>query len=287
MTMILSTDAVTRRFGSFTAVDAVSVEVGAGEVVGLLGANGAGKTTLIRMMLGLLAPSDGTVTLFDGPPDLPRRARLGYVPQNLGLYRDMTVAENLEFSAHAYGGSAPALPAELADSAGTLVGDLPLGTQRRVAFLVALAHTPEALVLDEPTSGVDALSRARLWDTIREQADRGAGVLVTTHYMEEAQQCDRLLLMSNGRLVATGDEDDIIGDTHTIAVHCPDWTRAFAALNDAGVPVILAGRAIRVPDVDEQKLRTVLTSAGIDARLDTVRATIEERMLTLARGSNR
>ncbi|WP_425569976.1 ABC transporter ATP-binding protein [Rhodococcus olei] len=284
--MILSTDVVTRRFGSFTAVDAVSVEVGAGEVVGLLGANGAGKTTLIRMMLGLLAPSDGAVTLFDGPPDLPRRARLGYVPQNLGLYRDMTVAENLEFSAHAYGGSAPALPPELADSADTLVGDLPLGTQRRVAFLVALAHTPEALVLDEPTSGVDALSRARLWDTIREQADRGAGVLVTTHYMEEAQQCDRLLLMSNGRLVAAGDEDDIIGDTHTIAVHCPDWTRAFAALNDAGVPVILAGRAIRVPDIDEQKLRTVLTSAGIEARLDTVRATIEERMLTLARGSN-
>ncbi|MFF0814876.1 ABC transporter ATP-binding protein [Rhodococcus sp. NPDC003318] len=283
---MLRTDAVTRRFGSFTAVDGVSIEVSAGEVVGLLGANGAGKTTLIRMMLGLLAPTEGQVTLFDGPPDLPRRARLGYVPQNLGLYRDMTVAENLEFSAHAYGVTAPALSSALAEGADTLVGDLPLGTQRQAAFAVALAHTPEALVLDEPTSGVDALSRSRLWDTIREQADRGAGVLVTTHYMEEAQQCDRLLLMSNGRLVAAGDEDDIVGDTHTVAVHCADWTRAFAALNDAGIPVILSGRAIRVPDTDEQKLRAVLSSAGIDARLEEVRATIEERMLVLARGSH-
>lgn len=282
---ILSARSATRRFGSFTAVDSVDIEVRAGEVVGLLGANGAGKTTLIRMVLGLLAPSAGEVALFDGPPDLQRRARLGYVPQNLGLYRDMTVAENLQFSAESYGVPEPTLPAGLVAHANTLVGDLPLGSQRQVAFVVALAHTPEALILDEPTSGVDALSRARLWDTIREQADRGAGVLVTTHYMEEAQQCDRLLLMADGRLVASGDEDAIIGNTHTIAVHCADWSRAFAALNDAGIPVILSGRAIRVPDTDERELSAALTAAGIDAELEDVRATIEERMLTLARAS--
>ncbi|MGV9711994.1 ABC transporter ATP-binding protein [Gordonia sp. NPDC003424] len=283
----MSADAVTRRFGDFTAVDDVTMSVSSGEVVGLLGANGAGKTTLIRMLLGLLTASDGEVTLFDGPPDRARRARLGYVPQNLGLYRDLTVGENLAFSAQSYGIEMPALPDQLADRADVLVGDLPLGTQRQVAFVVALAHHPEALVLDEPTSGVDALSRARLWDTIREQADAGIGVLVTTHYMEEAQECDRLLLMSQGQLVASGDESDIVGDTRAIAVRSPDWTRTFAVLNDADIPVILDGTAIRVPDTDPDALAAVLAAADIDADLDQVPATIEERMLVLARGSGR
>ncbi|WP_336081963.1 ABC transporter ATP-binding protein [Nocardia sp. SSK8] len=283
MNAILRTEAVTRRFGTFTAVDTVSLAVGAGEAVGLLGANGAGKTTVIRMLLGLLAPSAGTVTLFGGPPDLSRRARLGYVPQNLGLYRDLTVAENLEFGAAAYGVAVPALPEPLAADADVLVGDLPLGTQRQAAFFLALAHAPEALVLDEPTSGVDALARARLWDVLREQADRGVAVLVTTHYMEEAQQCDRLLLMADGRLVAAGDEQAVIGDTRTVAVRGPDWTRTFAALDEAGIPVILAGRDVRVPDTDETILRKVLSAAGIEAEIQPVPATIEERMLTLSR----
>ncbi|MBV6759140.1 ABC transporter ATP-binding protein [Rhodococcus opacus] len=280
---VLRARSVTRKFGDFTAVDSMSMTVAPGEVVGLLGANGAGKTTLIRMLLGLLAATEGAVELLGGPPDRTRRARMGYVPQNLGLYRDLTVEENLAFSAEAYGVPAPAVPAELHDARNTLVRELALGSQRQVAFVVALAHEPNVLVLDEPTSGVDALSRARLWDTIRQQADNGVGVLVTTHYMEEAQQCDRLLLMSSGQLVGAGSEDDIIGDTRAVAVHTQEWAQAFAALNDAGIPVILDGRAIRVPDTDPATIDSVLDSAGIAADIRPVRATIEERMLVLAR----
>jgi ABC-2 type transport system ATP-binding protein/ribosome-dependent ATPase len=277
---------VTCRFGSFTAVDDVSMQVQPGEVVGLLGANGAGKTTLIRMLLGLIAVTSGRVELLGGPPDRERRRRLGYVPQGLGLYGDLTVRENLSFSARAYGAAEPALPPALTGRAGLLVRELPLGAQRQVAFLAALAHSPEVLVLDEPTSGVDALARAALWDTIREQAERGAGVLVTTHYMQEAQQCDRLLLMSDGRLVAQGSESDIIGPTTAVAVHTSDWARAFAALDAAGVPVMLEGRAVRVADASPAELRQVLDDAGIQATLEPVPATIEERMLTLARAAS-
>ena len=280
---LLRAGRVTRRFGTFTAVDDVSMQVWPGEVVGLLGANGAGKTTLIRMLLGLLAVTSGSVELLGGPPARERRRRLGYVPQGLGLYGDLTVAENLSFSARAYGSAAPALPPTLAAQAGTLVRELPLGAQRQVAFLAALAHSPEVLVLDEPTSGVDALARAALWDTIRAQAEQGAGVLVTTHYMQEAQQCDRLLLMSDGRLVAQGSEADIVGSTTAVAVHTGDWARAFGALNAAGAPVMLAGRAIRVANADPAALAEVLTAAGIEATLEAVPATIEERMLVLAR----
>ena len=275
----------TRRFGDFTAVDDVSMHVQPGEVVGLLGANGAGKTTLIRMLLGLLATSAGAVELLGGPPNRLRRRRLGYVPQNLGLYRDLTVDENLWFTAQAYGVAEAALPDELANDASVLVRDLPLGAQRRAAFAAALCHAPEVLLLDEPTSGVDALSRSRLWDTIRTQSDAGVGVLVTTHYMQEAQQCDRLLLLANGQLVAQGSEADVIGDTSAIAVHTDDWASAFAALNAAGQPVILDGTAVRVADGDPQRLERILASAGITARLEPVPATIEERMLMLGRAS--
>jgi ABC-type multidrug transport system ATPase subunit len=277
--------AVTHRFGSFTAVDCVSMHVGPGEVVGLLGANGAGKTTLIRMLLGLLATSDGGVEVLGGPPDRAHRRRLGYVPQNLGLYRDLTVAENLRFIASTYGATPPTLPADLRGYADVLVAAIPLGAQRRAAFVAALAHRPEVLLLDEPTSGVDALSRASLWDTIRAQSDEGVGVLVTTHYMQEAQQCDRLLLMSNGKLVAQGSEADIIGATTALAVRTEDWAAAFAALSAAGVPVILDGRAVRVADADAAELDQILRSAHIRARIEPVPATIEERMLVLARNS--
>ncbi len=281
--VLLRAGRVTRRFGAFTAVDDVSMQVQPGEVVGLLGANGAGKTTLIRMLLGLIAVTSGRVELLGGPPDRERRRRLGYVPQGLGLYGDLTVRENLSFSARAYDTAEPVLPPALAENADVLVRELPLGAQRQVAFLAALAHSPEVLVLDEPTSGVDALARAALWDTIRAQAEQGAGVLVTTHYMQEAQQCDRLLLMSNGQLVAQGSEADIVGSTTAVAVHTGDWAQAFAALNAAGAPVMLAGRAIRVANADPAELQAVLTAAGVEATLQPVPATIEERMLVLAR----
>ena len=282
-TALLRASSVSRRFGDVLAVDDVSMHVEAGEVVGLLGANGAGKTTLIRMLLGLLGTSAGTVEVLGGRPDRARRRRLGYVPQNLGLYRDLTLDENLTFVAGAYGAAKPAVPSELRPYADLLVGDLPLGAQRRVAFIAALCHSPEVVLLDEPTSGVDALSRTRLWDTIRGRSDAGVGVLVTTHYMQEAEQCDRLLLMSNGALVAEGSEHDIIGDTTAIAVHTDDWARTFAALNAAGQPVVLDGRAVRVADGDPGRLGQILATQGIAAQLEPVPATIEERMLVLAR----
>ena len=273
----------TRTFGEVTAVDDVSMSVAGGEVVGLLGANGAGKTTLIRLLLGLLPTTCGDVELLGGPPDRERRRRLGYVPQGLGLYGDLTVAENLAFTCQAYGVAPPELPTVLRGSSDVLVRELSLGLQRQLAFLAALAHSPLVLVLDEPTSGVDPLARAALWDTVREQADRGTGVLVTTHNMQEAAQCDRLLLMSRARLVAQGSEVDIIGDTTAAAVRTDDWAAAFAALNAAGQPVMLAGRDVRVADADLEGLRAVLAAAGIGAEVVAVPATIEERMMVLAR----
>ena len=279
---LLRADRAGRRFGDVVAVEDVTMSVDAGEVVGLLGANGAGKTTLIRMLLGLIATSAGEVALLGGPPDRRRRTRLGYVPQGLGLYGDLTVRENLTFSAQAYGAATPRLPEALRASAGRLVAELPLGLQRQLAFACALAHDPVVLVLDEPTSGVDALARAALWDTIHEQAERGVGVLVTTHAMQEAAQCDRLLLMSQARLVAHGSETDIIGSTTAVAVRTDEWARAFAVLTESGQPAMLAGRDVRVADADADRVRQVLSDAGVRAEVVAVPATIEERMRVLA-----
>ncbi|MFH9725080.1 ABC transporter ATP-binding protein [Streptomyces sp. NPDC017254] len=154
-----------------------------GEIVGLLGANGAGKTTLIRILPGLTLPTEGAVTAFGRTPDRTTRGRLGYVPQGLGLWQTLTVAENVSFAAAAFDARPPVLEPALAAVEHRLVGEIGLGLQRQLAFTIALAHHPELLVLDEPTSGVAPLSRARLWDAFHEQAEQGTGVLVTTHYM--------------------------------------------------------------------------------------------------------
>lgn len=276
---------VTRRFGHFTAVDGVSMEVNPGEVVGLLGANGAGKTTLMRLLLGLLAPTEGDTRLMGGLPDRETRAKVGYVPQGLGLYADLTVTENLAFMAGAYGVPPAKVPVELAAYANALVGAIPLGAQRRLAFTCALQHDPPLLMLDEPTSGVEALARAELWDTVHAQAAEGVGVLVTTHYMQEAQQCDRLLLMSESRLVGSGSEQDVIGDTTAVEVVCEDWAGAFAALEAAGEAVTLAGRSVRVADGDPDAIRRALDAAGVDPEVRAVPATLEERMTVLARSA--
>lgn len=283
MTALLETRGFGRRFGDVAAVVDVSMQVGPGEVVGLLGANGAGKTTLIRALLGLVAPTEGDAFLLGAPPTRAARSRVGYVPQGLGLYDDLTVAENLAFTAATYRAPVPDLPEDLADHARTLVGDLALGAQRRLAFVCALLHSPEVLVLDEPTSGVDPLARARLWDTVREHADRGVGVLVTTHYMQEAQQCDRLLLMDDGRLVGSGSEADVVAGTTAVEVSTTSWAAAFTALQGAGLAVTLAGRSVRVAGTGTQTIDEVLGAAGVEARLRTVTATIEERMAVLAR----
>jgi len=273
---------VVRRFGAFPAVAGVDLEVHAGEVVGMLGANGAGKTTLIRMLLGLLHPTEGRVELFGRAPSRRTRARLGYVPQGLGLWEDLTVAENLAFSAGAFGSTPPELEPDLAAAADTLVRDLPLGLRRRLAFAAALAHEPDLLVLDEPTSGVGLGARAALWETVHQAAGGGAGVLVTTHHLDEAGECDRLVLMAGGRVVAEGTLAGIVGDGVAVAVHAAAWDQAFAALGAVGLSAALVGRDLRVPGGDLPAVRGALDAAGVPARLDIVPATFEETFVSLA-----
>lgn len=267
---------VTRRFGSFTAVDRVDLAVEGGEVVGVLGANGAGKTTLMRMILGLLRPTAGTVRLFGEPPSRSTRRRTGYVPQGLGLWTDLTAAENLAFAGGVFGVEPAFARPEVA---GMLVGRLPLGEQRQVAFLSALQHGPQLLVLDEPTSGVAPLARARLWEEIRAQAEVGTAVLVTTHYMDEARQADRLVLMAGGRVIGSGSERDIVGDARATLVRTDRWEAAFSILEEAGFEAMLAGRGLRIPGGDVEAVRRVLAAGGIDARVEVGPATLEEAMV--------
>jgi ABC-2 type transport system ATP-binding protein len=291
---------VTRRFGDFTAVRDVSIEVKPAEIVGLLGANGAGKTTLIRMLLGLLPASAGQVALLGEPPSRQTRRRIGYVPQGLGLYDDLTAAENLEFSASVFGDHAATPGGDafgLGGMRGLPVGRLPLGVQRRVAFAQALSHRPELLILDEPTSGVDPLGRARLWETIFGTARSGAGVLVSTHYMEEAEQCDRLIIMADGAVVAAGTAADIIGDAQVTVVEAASWAAAFERLSAAGLAVALAGRALRVPGASPAEVSAVLAAGASEdggqqasgIRVSQAPATLEERFfeLVLADGRER
>jgi ABC-2 type transport system ATP-binding protein len=279
---LASAAGATRRFGELTVVDGVDLTVAAGEVVGLIGANGAGKTTLIRMLLGLLAPTAGQVRLFGEPPSRRTRARLGYVPQSLGLYEDLTVAENLAFSTAAYGSSDAVLEGELAEARDTLIRDLPLGLRRRAAFAIALGHHPDLLVLDEPTSGVDPLQRARLWETIRASAEEGAGVLVTTHHLGEAEQCDRLVVLAAGRVAAAGTMAEVVGDTTAVEIRTPSWEAAFTALDLARLPVSLVGRTLRVPGANPASVARLLAEAGVDADVAPVPASFEETFVVLA-----
>lgn len=279
MSAAIETRAATKRFGDFVAVDAVDLSVQPGEVVALLGANGAGKTTLMKMILGLLVPSSGTVHVFGGPADRDRRRRIGYVPQNLGLYPDLTVVENLEFRERVYGSQAPKrAPAD----ATTLVGDLPLGLQRRAAFDAALAHRPELLVLDEPTSGVSPLARSALWALIRERAEAGIAVLVSTHYMDEADQADRVVLMAAGRVVATGTTADVIAGREVVEVRAERWADAFTVLDHGGRLLVLAGRAVRVLATPMAAVRAELDAAGIAADVVAVPASLEEAMVSMS-----
>jgi ABC-2 type transport system ATP-binding protein/ribosome-dependent ATPase len=208
------------------------------------------------------------------------------VPQGLGLWEDLTVAENLAFSAGAFGGTPPAVESDLAAASGVLVRDLPLGLRRRLAFAAALAHQPDLLVLDEPTSGVGLGARAALWETVHRSAAGGAGVLVTTHRLDEADQCDRLVLMAGGRIVAEGTQTDIVGDGTAVAVHAERWDEAFAALGDAGLPAALVGRDLRVPGGDEAGVRAALAAGHVRADLAVVPATFEETFVRLARAGD-
>jgi ABC-2 type transport system ATP-binding protein len=281
MTVPASAREVERRFGDLMAVDKVSFEVGAGEIVGLLGANGAGKTTLIRLLLGVLPTSGGAVSLFGHPPTRAGRRRMGYMPQGSGLYDDLTVAENLAFVARAFRVAPPSIP-DLEPVADVLVGDLPLGVRKRVGFAAAMAHSPDLLVLDEPTSGVGPLARAELWDSVHAAAGAGAAVLVTTHHMDEAEQCDRLVVLASGREVASGRVPDIVGDLTTLEVDTSRPGEALGRLEAAGLAVLPAGHRLRLPGVDARRVGQII--GDLNPRVETRPASLEEAFMVLSSG---
>jgi ABC-2 type transport system ATP-binding protein len=210
----VSARALTRRFGAFTAVDAVSFEVEKGEIFGYLGANGAGKSTTIRMLTGLLAPTGGEATVAGhdvGADPHGVKASIGYMSQKFSLYLDLPVEENLLFFGGAYGLSGRALAARAAevleltgigDLGDAVTGDLPGGIRQRLALACAILHRPQVVFLDEPTAGVDPVARRAFWKLIRALAAEGTTVFVTTHYLDEAEYCRRIGLMVDGRLVA-------------------------------------------------------------------------------------
>ncbi len=211
---VIHTDKLTKRFGDFVAVDALSLSISGGEIFGFLGANGAGKTTAIRMLTGLLAPTSGKATvagfdLYTGAEGVKRN--IGYMSQRFSLYDDLTVRENIRFFAGIYGLTNQAIKEksrQLLDSlklvavADTRLASLPLGWKQKLAFSVAILHEPKIVFLDEPTGGVDPVTRRRFWDMIYEASERGLTIFVTTHYMDEAEYCDRLCIMVDGKVAA-------------------------------------------------------------------------------------
>jgi ABC-2 type transport system ATP-binding protein len=209
--IVIQTEGLTRYFGDFLAVDHVTFKVQAGEVVGYLGPNGSGKTTTIRMLLGLLRPSEGTARVlgFDAFRESEQvRARVGYMSQKFALYHELTVFENLAFYAGVYGIQDKARMAEVLEMVGLSgqerlqVNELSAGWRQRVALATAIVHRPQLLFLDEPTSGVDPLARRAFWDLIYDLVEGGVTALVTTHYMDEAEYCGRVGIMRDGRLLA-------------------------------------------------------------------------------------
>ena len=218
---VIKTEELTRRFGRFVAVDRVNLQVRRGEIFGFLGANGAGKTTTIRMLCGLLRPSEGRASVAGLDVDRQSehvRRKIGYMSQRFSLYEDLTIAENIAFYAGIYGLTRSqkkqkqremltALNLEV--YASTLTADLPLGFKQRLALGCAMLHEPPILFLDEPTSGVDPMVRRSFWDVIHRKAAQGTTILVTTHFMEEAEYCHRVMIMDEGRVIALDAPDAI------------------------------------------------------------------------------
>ena len=211
---IITTEELTKRFNDFTAVDHISFNVSKGEIFGFLGANGAGKTTAMRMLCGLSLPTSGKATIagFDVYKQTEHIKRnIGYMSQKFSLYEDLTVRENIRFYGGIYGKSNIFIKEktewllqqlDLRDEADKLVDSLPLGWKQKLAFSVAIFHEPQIVFLDEPTGGVDPVTRREFWNLIYEAASTGITVFVTTHYMDEAEYCDRVSIMVDGRIDA-------------------------------------------------------------------------------------
>lgn len=212
--LVIQAENITKTFGAFTAVDAINFSVSKGEIFGFLGANGAGKTTAMKMLIGISTPSAGKATVagFDVSSEAEKiKKNIGYMSQKFALYDDLTVKQNITFFGGIYGLSRAQIKlktAELVEEldlkevVNQLVGALPLGWKQKISFSVSLLHNPKIVFLDEPTDGVDPITRRQFWEMIYKAANNGTTVFVTTHYMDEAEYCDRVSIMVNGKIEA-------------------------------------------------------------------------------------
>jgi len=298
---VISVRDLTRHFGDFVAVDHVSFDVARGQIVGYLGPNGSGKTTTIRMLLGLLRPTEGQAMVLglDAFRDSEFvRARVGYMSQKFALYDDLTVSENLAFYAGVYGIRERKRLEETTQRTGLaghehrLARELSAGWRQRLALAIALVHKPEVLFLDEPTSGVDPTARRAFWDLIYELADVGVTVLVTTHYMDEAEYCERVGIMRDGKLLAMDGaqalKDQVVQGVVWEVFVDPLQPGLNAMHSVPGVQrVSLAGdhlRAVAAPELHRRDLLGALVERGIHgAQVSRGEPTLEDVFLSLAR----
>jgi drug efflux transport system ATP-binding protein len=294
----VETERLVKRFGAFTAVEGLTLQVRQGEIFGLLGSNGAGKTTAIRMLCGLLTPTSGSARVLGTDvardPEQVRR-RIGYMTQRFSLYADLTVMQNLRFFGGAYGlqgahraeREAWALRmAALVGKEDRLAGDLPGGWKQRLALACAVLHEPRVLFLDEPTGGVDPISRRVFWNLIGDMAEQGITIIVTTHYLDEAEHCGRIALMHAGRLAALGtvqELKEVFAGGAILEVTCPRFLEALDRLEGAGwvreVAVFGTSLHLVVDDAEEARRRTqeVLQADGnMPATVERVVPSLED-----------
>ncbi len=280
--IVIGAKDLNKRFGTFQAVKNFQLEIRNGDIYGLLGANGAGKTTAIKIICGLIDPTSGSVSLLGKSKGLRAaavRSRIGYMSQKFALYDDLTIGENLDFYARLYGVDESVREerkkwvlelSELKGEAGMLTKSLPGGWKQRVAFGAAVMHEPDAIFLDEPTSGVDPLARRAMWRMINEFADRGAGVLVVTHYLEEAEQCNNIGFMVAGEIIAQGSPSEVKagmkGTMSEILTDKPDLSLRTLKQKFGASRVSLFGDKLHlVAENDEQKNEAAaeLENAGV------------------------
>ncbi|MBK8822432.1 MAG: ABC transporter ATP-binding protein [Anaerolineales bacterium] len=297
---VIVVENLTRRFGDFVAVDHINFEVKAGEVVGYLGPNGSGKTTTIRMLLGLLKPSDGKATVlgydvFKQSEEV--RMRVGYMSQKFAIYDDLTTLENLTFYGGVYGINDKARILHTLELVGlnghenTLTRDLSTGWRQRLSLGIALVHEPKLLFLDEPTSGVDPTARRAFWDLIYQLAEGGVTILVTTHYMDEAEYCERVAVMRDGKLLAmdtpTALKKKIItGDVWEVYAHPLERGLDILAAMDGVERVGLAGDHLRTisSQVEKDAMQSLLMRENISVeKIERGEPTLEDVFLSLAR----
>jgi ABC-2 type transport system ATP-binding protein len=297
---VISVQNLTRKFGDFTAVDHINFEVHKGEIVGYLGPNGSGKTTTIRMLLGLLKPTEGSANVlgydvFKQSEDV--RARVGYMSQKFAIYDDLTTLENLTFYGGVYGITDKdriTYTLELVGLNGhesTLTQDLSTGWRQRLSLGIALVHEPKLLFLDEPTSGVDPTARRAFWDLIYELAENGVTIFVTTHYMDEAEYCERVGVMRNGKLLAMDTPTNlkrtmIKGNVWEVFAHPLEQGLEILHEMDGVERVGLAGDHLRVisQKVGKEALQSLLSREKIQIeKIERVKPTLEDVFLALAR----